>query len=195
LSPQLRPHRGTKLDDVAPRLLPSEVGSDEIHWFFSHLVIDGRVAAARNQALCSLLFLYCNVLNVELPYVEGIERAKRPAWVPVVLNRRERRVRKTPLTVRWSEREARRPAAAYGKRFLTGIGRLNATRSSGRRTQRRCPHTAKHVAVGKESGETAQVERWNLRLQQRLARFVRRTFSFSKSEKMREACVRLCIHR
>ena len=42
-----------------------------------------------NQALCSLLFLYRDVLGVELPYVEGIERAKRPARVPVVLTRAE----------------------------------------------------------------------------------------------------------
>ena len=55
--------------------------------------------------------------------------------------------------------------------------------------------TAQHAAVGKESGQTAHVERWNLTLRQRLARFVRRTLSFSKSEKMHEACLRLFIHR
>ena len=54
---------------------------------------------------------------------------------------------------------------------------------------------AQHTAVGKESGQTAHVERWNLTLRQRLARFVRRTLSFSKSEKMHEACLRLFIHR
>ncbi|MBA3712906.1 MAG: IS1 family transposase, partial [Pyrinomonadaceae bacterium] len=47
---------------------------------------------------------------------------------------------------------------------------------------------AQHTAVGKESGETAHVERWNLTLRQRLARFVRRTLSFSKSEEIHEAC-------
>jgi IS1 family transposase len=52
-----------------------------------------------------------------------------------------------------------------------------------------------HTAVGKESGETAHVERWNLTLRQRLARFVRRTLSFSKSSVMHEACLRLFIHR
>ncbi len=54
---------------------------------------------------------------------------------------------------------------------------------------------AQHSAVGKESGETAHVERWNLTLRQRLARFVRRTLSFSKSSVMHEACLRLFIHR
>jgi insertion element IS1 protein InsB len=52
-----------------------------------------------------------------------------------------------------------------------------------------------HTAVGKESGRTAHVERWNLTLRQRLARFVRRTLSFSKSSQMHEACLRLFIHR
>ena len=69
---------------------PSEMGTDEIRQFLSHLATDGRVAAAtQNQALCSLLFLYRDVLGIELPYVEGIERAKRPVRVPVVLTRAE----------------------------------------------------------------------------------------------------------
>lgn len=37
-----------------------------------------------------------------------------------------------------------------------------------------------HTAVGKETGETAHVERWNNTLRQRLARFVRKTLSFSR---------------
>jgi integrase len=69
---------------------PAGMGTDEIRQFLSHLATDGRVAAStQNQALCSLLFLYREVLGVELPYVEGIERAKRPARVPVVLTREE----------------------------------------------------------------------------------------------------------
>ncbi|HEX3559402.1 MAG TPA: IS1 family transposase [Pyrinomonadaceae bacterium] len=54
---------------------------------------------------------------------------------------------------------------------------------------------AQHTAAGKESGQTAHVERWNPTLHQRLARFVRRTLSFSKSLVMHEACLRLFIHR
>ncbi len=52
-----------------------------------------------------------------------------------------------------------------------------------------------HTAVGKETGETAHVERWNNTLRQRLARFVRKTLSFSKSPVMHEACLRLFLHR
>lgn len=51
-----------------------------------------------------------------------------------------------------------------------------------------------HVAVGKDSGETAHVERWNNTLRQRLGRFVRKSLSFSKSEEMHEICLRLFLH-
>ena len=52
-----------------------------------------------------------------------------------------------------------------------------------------------HTACGKDSGQTAHVERWNNTLRQRLARFVRKTLSFSKSEVMHGVCLRLFIHR
>jgi insertion element IS1 protein InsB len=52
-----------------------------------------------------------------------------------------------------------------------------------------------HTAVGKETGETAHVERWNNTLRQCLARFVRMTLSFSKSVVMHEACLLLFLHR
>lgn len=52
-----------------------------------------------------------------------------------------------------------------------------------------------HTPCGKDSGLTAHVERWNNTLRQRLARFVRKTLSFSKSDRMHEVCLRLFIHR
>ena len=53
-----------------------------------------------------------------------------------------------------------------------------------------------HLAVGKESGETAHVERWNNTLRQRLARFVRMTLSFSRvSGHATPACLLLFLHR
>lgn len=52
-----------------------------------------------------------------------------------------------------------------------------------------------HTAVGKETGETAHVERWNNTLRQRLARFARMTLSFSKSVVMHEACLLLFLNR
>jgi IS1 family transposase len=52
-----------------------------------------------------------------------------------------------------------------------------------------------HTAAGEETGLTAHVERWNNTLRQRLGRFVRKSLSFSKSEKMQEICLRLFLHR
>jgi len=51
-----------------------------------------------------------------------------------------------------------------------------------------------HRCVGKESGETAHVERWNNTLRQRSARFVRKTLSFSKSDVYHEAVLKLYLH-
>ena len=52
-----------------------------------------------------------------------------------------------------------------------------------------------HQPVGKETGETAHIERFNNTLRQRLARFVRKTLSFSKSVLMHEICLSLLIWR
>ena len=52
-----------------------------------------------------------------------------------------------------------------------------------------------HYPVGKETGETAHVERWNNTLRQRLGRFVREPLAFSKSDAMHEICLRLFLHR
>jgi len=51
-----------------------------------------------------------------------------------------------------------------------------------------------HQAVGKHSGQTNHIERWNNTLRQRLGRFVRKSLSFSKSDFMHEACLHLFIH-
>jgi len=52
-----------------------------------------------------------------------------------------------------------------------------------------------HQSVGKDSGQTAHIERWNNTLRQRLARFVRKTLSFSKSDRFHEVALMLFIHR
>ena len=48
-----------------------------------------------------------------------------------------------------------------------------------------------HPCTGKGAGETCHVERWNNTLRQRLARFVRKTLSFSRCERMHEVALRL----
>jgi len=52
-----------------------------------------------------------------------------------------------------------------------------------------------HQSVGKEAGQTNHVERWNNTLRQRLARLVRRTLSFSKSDFFHELVIKLFIYR
>ena len=51
-----------------------------------------------------------------------------------------------------------------------------------------------HRSCGKGAGETCHVERWNCTLRQRLGRFVRKTLSFSKCDRMHELALRLFIH-
>ncbi len=41
-----------------------------------------------------------------------------------------------------------------------------------------------HRSVGKQAGQTCHMERWNCTVRQKLARFVRKTLSFSKAEYM-----------
>lgn len=69
---------------------PREMGVDEIRTYLTHLAVEGKVAAStQNVALNALLFLYRDVLNITLPSIEGVERAKRPQRVPIVLTREE----------------------------------------------------------------------------------------------------------
>lgn len=59
---------------------PSELGADHLSTFLSDLAVRGRVAAStQNQALNAIPFLYRDVLRQTLPWVEGVQRAKRPA--------------------------------------------------------------------------------------------------------------------
>jgi integrase len=69
---------------------PAEMGAPEVTKFLTSLAVDGGVAAStQNQALSALLFLYRDVLAVDLPWLDGVVRAKRPARLPVVLTREE----------------------------------------------------------------------------------------------------------
>jgi integron integrase len=69
---------------------PRDMGEAEVESFLSHLAVQGQVAAAtQNQALSALLFLYKQVLCIELPWMEGVVRAKRSQHVPTVLSRDE----------------------------------------------------------------------------------------------------------
>jgi hypothetical protein len=67
---------------------PAEMGAPELTRFLSWLAVDGNVAAStQNQALSALLFLYGEVLDLEVPWLDDVVRAKRPQRLPVVLTR------------------------------------------------------------------------------------------------------------
>jgi site-specific recombinase XerD len=69
---------------------PVDLGAEEVERFLTSLAVEGHVAAAtQNQALSALLFLYKQVLALELPWLDGVERAKKPQRLPVVLTREE----------------------------------------------------------------------------------------------------------
>lgn len=69
---------------------PRDMGAPEVEAFLTHLAVAGHVAAAtQNQALSALLFLYREVLGMELPWLDKVTRAKRPQRLPVVLTRDE----------------------------------------------------------------------------------------------------------
>jgi integron integrase len=69
---------------------PSEMAEEEVAEFLTHLARDRDVApSTQNQALSALLFLYKDVLKHEIGWLEKVERAKKPARLPVVLSRAE----------------------------------------------------------------------------------------------------------
>jgi integron integrase len=69
---------------------PAEMGATEITRFLTSLAIDRKVAAStQNQALSALLFLYREVLQQEVPWLDDFVYAKRPHNLPVVLTRDE----------------------------------------------------------------------------------------------------------
>ena len=65
---------------------PRELGAEAVTAFLTDLAVRGQVAAStQNQAKSALLFMYREVLAVELPWLENVEQAKRPKRLPVVL--------------------------------------------------------------------------------------------------------------
>jgi len=69
---------------------PRELGAAEVTGFLNFLATERSVAAAtQNQALSALLFLYGQVLEMKLPWLEGLQRAKRPVRLPTVLTEGE----------------------------------------------------------------------------------------------------------
>lgn len=69
---------------------PLEMGAAQVEAFLTHLAVDRRVSAStQNQAKAALLYLYKQVLGVDLPWLDEVVRAKRPQRLPVVLTQAE----------------------------------------------------------------------------------------------------------
>jgi integron integrase len=69
---------------------PSDLEAADVEAFLTHLAAKRNVSSStQNQAQSAILFLYRQVLGIELPWLDGVVRAKRSARLPVVLTRQE----------------------------------------------------------------------------------------------------------
>lgn len=69
---------------------PLQMGAAEVEAFLSDLAVRRDVSAStQNQALSAILFMYKKVLLIELPWLDGVIRARRPQRLPVVLTQDE----------------------------------------------------------------------------------------------------------
>ena len=65
---------------------PRDMGAVEVEAFLSHLAVERQVSAStQNQAKAAILYLYKQVLGIELPWLDEVVQAKRPQRLPVVL--------------------------------------------------------------------------------------------------------------
>jgi integron integrase len=65
---------------------PKDMGKQEIEAFLTHLAVVRNVSpSTQNQALNAILFLYKQVLGIEVVWLEDVTRAKKPERLPVVL--------------------------------------------------------------------------------------------------------------
>ena len=76
---------------------PREMGKSEVESFLTHLAVRRNVApSTQNQALAALLFLYREVLDVELAWLDNVTRASKPPRLPIVLTKDEEADTGTP---------------------------------------------------------------------------------------------------
>jgi integron integrase len=69
---------------------PRDMGGAEVQAYLNHLAVEREVApSTAKQALCALIFLYRTVLEVDLPWLDGLKHPKGQPRLPVVLSRAE----------------------------------------------------------------------------------------------------------
>lgn len=82
---------------------PQEMGKPEIEAFLTYLAVERKVAAAtQNQARSALLFLYKELLAIDLPWLNDVAPAKKPKKMPVVLTEQEVQRLLAKLPESWS---------------------------------------------------------------------------------------------
>ncbi|MEQ1531940.1 MAG: integron integrase [Sideroxydans sp.] len=65
---------------------PKDLGAQDVEAFLTHLAVAGKVSAStQNQAKSAILFLYREVLEIQLPWLDNVTQAKAPKKLPVVL--------------------------------------------------------------------------------------------------------------
>lgn len=69
---------------------PRDMGAPEVEAFLTHLAVERKVSAStQNQARAAIIFLYREVLAIELPWLQSVVSAKKTVRLPVVLTERE----------------------------------------------------------------------------------------------------------
>jgi integron integrase len=100
---------------------PADMGAAEVEAFLSHLATDREVAAGtQNQAKHAVLFLYKEVLGIDLPWLSGITSAKASRRLPVVLTQAE--------TARLLSRTSGLPGLIVQMLYGTGMRLMEALR-------------------------------------------------------------------
>jgi integron integrase len=67
-----------------------QLSSEDVKKFLTYLAVEQNISAsAQNQAFNGLLFFFRNILNKEFGKIDGVVRAKRKPYIPVVLSREE----------------------------------------------------------------------------------------------------------
>ncbi len=104
---------------------PREMGAAEVTAFLNDMVRSRDVAAAtQNQALSALLFLYREVFGVQLPWLDGMERAKRPVRVPTVLSPAEVTALLEGMVVEPLQAHLARVKALHERDLAAGFGEV-----------------------------------------------------------------------
>lgn len=101
---------------------PAEMGASDVEAFLTDLAVRRNVSAStQNQALAALLFLYREVLQIDLPWLKDVVRAKKPQRLPVVLSVEEVRSVLAALEGElWRRRSIPRGTSAINSRWRAG---------------------------------------------------------------------------